>query len=90
MSFQEFEKQLDELENSVKKDFREASSNDNDEANGGDSEDDTNELYCVACNKSFKSDKAYDAPRGSPSRLTFDVAAFSITKTRRSIKSSSN
>jgi hypothetical protein len=60
MSFQEFEKQLDDLENSVKNDFREASPNDddNDNENGEEPIDDLSELYCVACNKSFKSDKA--------------------------------
>ncbi|CAF1085171.1 unnamed protein product [Adineta ricciae] len=62
MSFQDLEKQLDDLENSVKNQFQEAKMNNNDEDqndNPDDSDDDINELYCVACNKSFKSDKAF-------------------------------
>ena len=61
MSFQDLEKQLDDLENSVKNQFQEAKVNNNGEDqndNPDDSDDDINELYCVACNKSFKSDKA--------------------------------
>jgi len=56
MSFDQFEKQLDELENTVKNNFQ--NDNTNSDENAEDSMDDMNELYCVACNKSFKSDKA--------------------------------
>lgn len=60
MSFQEFEKQLDDLEKTVQDNFQEPKQNTNNNENDNDSDsmDDTNELYCVACNKSFKSDKA--------------------------------
>jgi hypothetical protein len=62
MSFEEFEKQLDDLEKTVKNNFQESNQNDNNNNNENDndedSSDDMNELYCVACNKSFKSDKA--------------------------------
>jgi len=56
MSFDQFEKQLDELENTVKNNFQ--NDNTNSDENAEDSMDDMNELYCVACNKSFISDKA--------------------------------
>ncbi|CAF1274747.1 unnamed protein product [Rotaria sordida] len=62
MSFEEFEKQLDDLEKTVKDNFQESNQNqsriENDD-DDDDSADDLNELYCVACNKSFKSDKAF-------------------------------
>ena len=54
MSFEEFEKQLDNLDKTFQSNPSEIN-NDND--NEG-SSDEANELYCVACNKSFKSDKA--------------------------------
>jgi len=54
MSFAEFEKQLEELEKSSTHNVP-TNENENNE-----SDDDMNELYCVACNKSFKSDKAYE------------------------------
>ena len=59
MSFEEFEKQLDDIEKIVKDKFQESGSNDdnNDNDKSEDSMDDINELYCVACNKSFKSDR---------------------------------
>jgi hypothetical protein len=56
MSFEEFEKQLDDLDKTVQDNF--SKSNLNDDNDNGDSSDEANELYCVACNKSFKSDKA--------------------------------
>ena len=62
MSFDEFEKQLEDLEKHAdeklkkpSKNVAAASKNDSDEE---ESEDFDDELYCVACNKSFKSDKA--------------------------------
>jgi DnaJ family protein A protein 5 len=59
MSFDDFEKQLDDLEKTVKTNFQESNQNNSPEnSNSEDSDDDANELYCVACNKSFKSDKA--------------------------------
>ncbi len=61
MSFEEFEKQLDDLEKTVKNNFQESNQNETNNPendNDGDSVDDIDELYCVACNKSFKSDKA--------------------------------
>jgi hypothetical protein len=54
MSFDEFEKQLDDLEKKMKTNGQESNQNDNNE----DSSDEDNELYCIACNKSFKSEKA--------------------------------
>ena len=91
MSFQQFENQLDALENSVKNDFQESASNaqDNEVENDDDSTDDIDELYCVACNKSFKSDKAYDRT-DLRLRLTFSLADFSTMKTRENTRSSSN
>lgn len=61
MSFDEFQKQLEDLEKTVKDNFQESNENDNkndDDNDDDDSMDDIKELYCVACNKSFKSDKA--------------------------------
>lgn len=57
MSFADFEQQLNDLEKNVEDNFPGAKSNDNVD---DDSSDEANELYCVACNKSFKSDKAYE------------------------------
>lgn len=57
MSFEDFEKQLDDLEKTVKNNFQD---NNNENDDNEDSSDEANELYCVACNKSFKSDKAYE------------------------------
>jgi len=54
MSFDDFEKQLDDLEKTMKNNTEESNQNDNNE----DSSDEDNELYCIACNKSFKSEKA--------------------------------
>lgn len=57
MSFDEFEKQLDDLE----KDFqgrRPETNNENNNVENGSDDDEDHELYCVACNKSFKSEKA--------------------------------
>jgi len=60
MSFEEFEKQLDDLEKTVKGHFQESNESDNNSENDDeDSADDIDELYCVACNKSFKSPKAF-------------------------------
>ncbi|CAF2428856.1 unnamed protein product [Rotaria sp. Silwood2] len=61
MSFEEFEKQLDDLEKTVKNNFQESNLNDSKIGNDNDDDsmDDIKELYCVACNKSFKSDKAF-------------------------------
>ena len=65
MSFDEFEKQLNDLDKSVQDNFSKSNPNGADNGNeneneneNGDSSDEANELYCVACNKSFKSDKA--------------------------------
>ncbi len=59
MSFSEFEKQLDDLEKTVQNNFSKSNPNEtNNDNDDEDSSDDANELYCVACNKSFKSDKA--------------------------------
>ena len=61
MSFDEFEKQLDDMEKHVKNEFQEPTkaSADADAENAQDESDgDDNEFYCVACNKSFKSEKA--------------------------------
>ena len=61
MSFDEFEKQLEDVEKAVKNNFKESNSADENETNENLNEDEPNEngeLYCVACNKSFKSDKA--------------------------------
>ena len=61
MSFDEFEKQLEDVEKAVKNNFKESNSADQNEADENLNEDESNEnseLYCVACNKSFKSDKA--------------------------------
>lgn len=56
MSFEEFEKQLNDLEKNT---FQESNDDDNNVNDDNDnSDDDINELYCVACNKSFKSGKA--------------------------------
>jgi hypothetical protein len=59
MSFAEFEKQLDDLDKSAPDNSSKSNPNDavNDNEDGN-SSDEANELYCVACNKSFKSDKA--------------------------------
>ncbi|CAF0881925.1 unnamed protein product [Adineta steineri] len=61
MSFEDFEKQLDDMENKVKGDFQDSDQDDTINENENDEEaiDDMNELYCVACNKSFKSDRAF-------------------------------
>ncbi|CAF1937704.1 unnamed protein product [Rotaria magnacalcarata] len=61
MSFEEFEKQLDDLEKTVKTNFEESNHDDSKDENDNDDDsiDDIKELYCVACNKSFKSDKAF-------------------------------
>jgi len=63
MSFEEFKKQLEDVEQSVKQNFNEKSDISADTNNGEDNidseEDIEHELYCVACNKSFKSDKAF-------------------------------
>ncbi|CAF0849592.1 unnamed protein product [Adineta steineri] len=61
MSFEDFEKQLDDMENKVKGDFQDSDQDDtiNENENGEEAIDDMNELYCVACNKSFKSDRAF-------------------------------
>ncbi|UJR38141.1 hypothetical protein I4U23_030819 [Adineta vaga] len=61
MSFDDFEKQLNDLESSVKNQFQDVDTNNynDDDNNLDESNDDINELYCVACNKSFKSDKAF-------------------------------
>lgn len=58
MPFDEFEKQLDDLEKTVKNNFHDSNPNTNENDDEDNSDDDINELYCVACNKSFKSDKA--------------------------------
>ena len=55
MSFADFEQQLNDLEKTVENNFPRSKPNDNVD---DESDDDANELYCVACNKSFKSDKA--------------------------------
>ena len=57
MSFDEFEKQLDDMEKHVKNDFEDSTVKTNDEPQE-ESDDDENEFYCVACTKSFKSEKA--------------------------------
>ena len=55
MSFADFEQQLNDLEKNAADNFSKSKVNENLD---DDSSDETNELYCVACNKSFKSDKA--------------------------------
>lgn len=55
MSFAEFEEQLNNLEKNSEDNSSKSKVNDNDDDG---SSDEANELYCVACNKSFKSDKA--------------------------------
>lgn len=55
MSFAEFEQQLNDLEKNTEGNAAKSKDNENVD---DDSSDEANELYCVACNKSFKSDKA--------------------------------
>ena len=56
LSFDEFEKQFEDIEKNLKDQFNEP--NDQEENSAEDSDEEDDELYCVACNKSFKSDKA--------------------------------
>lgn len=62
MSFDEFEKQLDELEKATeetkKKPIKTVLSPEDEALEQGESDDEEEDFYCVACNKSFKSDKA--------------------------------